>query len=109
MNCVKGDLAVAKAGEITPEMGDLFVNVVRPAIDGEFMGHATVKLTSPGWIIEAAGGGLLPLRGSDGTLLWVKRRAYQDALLRPIRDNPGNEWFFKAAPLTQKPKQPEAV
>ena len=38
-----------------------------------------------------------------------KMEGAADACLRPIRDGEGNESWFKAAPLTEKPKQPEAV
>lgn len=103
MNCKPGDLASAIGGRTTPEMNNLFVVVERRTRSGDIFVPGTIFLPSmPGgsWVIRhAVFGEKLPIRLSDGSLVWVERRGYADQLLRPINgDNPGEDESFLWAP-----------
>lgn len=106
MNCKPGDLAIATGG---PKSAGRIVRVTRLALPSDVVtseGGTLFRVGEKGgakWHIEGSTFRAI----SDG----IERLApiANDNQLRPIRDNPGNESWFKAAPLTEKPKQPEAV
>jgi hypothetical protein len=90
MNCKPGDLAVI-VGSTTTEANGHLVTCVRlldgcQPVDGIEWNRIG---SSPVWLIESFGCGVpwKPLTQK------VMRRAASDAILRPIRDNPGDESF----------------
>ena len=92
MRCKPGDLAVIVRARC-PENVGLFVTVL----------HGEEK--KRGWMWECESARPAPamqlgVRAPFQLLAWS-----YDSDLRPIRDNPGNEAWFKAAPLST-PSQP---
>ncbi len=94
MNCKPGDLAMVIRGIWTPELAGRFVTVVRLAVPGEVIDAVVYSQSGPGWVVESSAGGL-PVRirsGPDaGKLLFKRQRVIRDELLRPIRDNDGED------------------
>jgi hypothetical protein len=88
MNCKPGDLAVVVRAVSTPEMIGRYVICKRLAVGEEPIdGQSWQRLYRPDpvWIVEVAGADPIPW-GSK----MVRRRAINDAFLRPIRD-PGDD------------------
>jgi hypothetical protein len=93
MNCKPGDLAIAMAGTVTPEMAGIIVEVIRPAVLGERLGEKSFHLstiTGFAWVIRSTGR-KIPVRTDSGRLFYVSERAYSDHLLRPVSGLPVND------------------
>jgi len=103
MRCKPGDLAVTVALSHQRSATALrntgrIVEVVRFVGWFEF-GCGTIKHSV--WVCKNMAGPIVDGLGRS----WVSELHIDDANLRPIRDNPGNEKWFKAAPLST-PSQP---
>jgi hypothetical protein len=86
MNCKPGDLAYVIRAEATPEMVGIVVTVLRMAIDGEKVGGRKFSVREPSWVVEA--NSLIPSRGYDGILRYLKQRVICDRNMRPISGVP---------------------
>lgn len=111
-NVKKGELAVILRGnhpESTQLNNGRFVEVIAPhndePVDGMvYLDDGPAQLF---WIVEAKGDPLdvIEISGWRECVVKKARHVVSDARLKPIRDNPGNESWFKAAPLSL-PSQP---
>ncbi len=100
-NVKEGDLAIAISG---PRSAGRICRVIRKIKNGEVVTatDGTDIYVEVGEKIKWHIDGLTWRGGSDGISRLVPIAS--DAQLRPIRDNPGNESFFKAAPIEQPKK-----
>ena len=96
LNCKPGDLAVIVRSPQSPENIGKIVRVIRPAVEGEWMGGWRVCLMEGyfAWIVESSGSLLtwasFSKNGKRGSVNLVRQRAYADYCLKPIRD-PGDD------------------
>lgn len=93
MRCRPGDLAVVVRA-LTPGMLHRFVIVERLMVQGEELEDGTPVIWdgNPTWIIRSAvNGQKLPSLKLTGELNFLSRRAFDDACLRPIRPNDGED------------------
>ena len=80
MNCKPGDLAIVVKSRL--KEGEIHIGKIVTCV--RMYDHES-------WEVKEH----LFVRG------WLSSAVFMDAHLRPIRDNPGNESFFKAAPQPQ--------
>ncbi len=105
MNCKPGDLAVcvSKRDEF---FGSLWF-VLRRAPMKPFRLPNGQKHAAAGpdeWVIESASGSVYPARTDTGCYLMTRYGVGQDRLLRPIRDNDGEDetLTWKAVPKARE-------
>lgn len=93
MNCKPGDLAIIVNAKANPSLNGRIVKVLRRAVPGEIfvMDGVGVRLRedrAKSWIVESDRP--MPFLSSP-RVLFTKTRPVQDAHLRPIRDNDGED------------------
>lgn len=87
LNCRPGDLSVIVSCPNSPSAVGRFVTVIRPSVDGErISGFFVFKGIGggPGWIVAASS----PIEWCGD---FVMERAIFDNLLKPIRNEPGDD------------------
>ena len=95
MNCKPGDLAVVRSGCRTPGISGRIVTVVRQVAYGETFLNTKGKAMAwrhqcDGWVIESSYP--LPWKvGNSDEVGQFNQRGIADAILRPIRDQPGDD------------------
>lgn len=113
MNCKQGELAVVKysSATLTPGLTNRFVTTVRLAVAGETFPvldpRGAVKrlrwnpnvVLGPAWVVTASTP--LPWLVAEGVfkghVFHLKERVIPDSVLRPIRDQPGEDEMLRIA------------
>jgi len=117
MNCKPGDLAEVVGKTETPGLKGMFVIVESLVIPGSRVDGLLMGDSAPAWVCRSAvTGSLLPAlidheilgRYCGSTLEHVERRPIADVILRPIRDQLGEDETLTWAPVPAT-KQPVAA
>jgi hypothetical protein len=112
-NCKEGDLAVVVFSNTCPELVGRYVIVEHLWREGEKSedGHK-IKQTRPGsltwWVRSAVAGQKLPVRSTKGKFRHLFRRPCWDEMLRPIRDNDGEDEMLRVVGKPKSKSKPKA-
>lgn len=92
MNCKPGDLAFVIRSTTGSNIGKVC----------QVLSYGGQDKDGENWVVEFSEA-IPAVIQSSGEKVLTRRMWAPDAWLRPIRDNPGNEEWFKSAPLTTEP------
>lgn len=106
MNCKPGTVGRINRMCRRHENLGIYLEVLRPYVIGEVLpGHLAAYNTQGefGWVVQAIGDEFLTPDGKS------KFHVARDEAITPFKDSPGNESWFKSAPLERaKPAEVEA-